>query len=44
MITEEMRKYLSSLSKKELLELCLRLIEEQLKFAAKLCTELSEMK
>jgi hypothetical protein len=44
MITEEIKKYLSSLSKKELLELCLQLIEEQLQAAAKICTKLSEMK
>jgi hypothetical protein len=43
MVTEEMKKYLSSLSKEELLAMCIRLLEEKMIAASKLCTELAKM-
>jgi hypothetical protein len=43
MVSEEMKKYLESLSKEDLLALCIRLLMEQMNSAAKLCNELANM-
>jgi ribosomal protein L29 len=44
MVAEELKKYLSSMSKEELLEMCIRLLCEQMNLATKLCTELSKIR